>query len=128
MFKSILPSRRIPSSDFQMLTSPIDPSESESQGKENYFTNPYDSNATNAAKPKTEKRKKMKGKMQPEQEVIPTEDFDRLLVRFHPASRFSAILLASHETQHTRTAILAAATVYDCLEVRQAARTSESPS
>ncbi|KAI0696293.1 armadillo-type protein [Cerioporus squamosus] len=79
MFKSILPSRRVPSSsDFQMLTTPIDPSETESNGKENYFANPnalYDTNA----KSKTEKRKKMKGKVQPEQEVIPTEDFDRLL-------------------------------------------------
>ncbi|RPD74973.1 hypothetical protein L226DRAFT_553062 [Lentinus tigrinus ALCF2SS1-7] len=79
MFKSILPSRRVPSSpDFQMLTTPIDPAETESNGKENYFANPnalYDTNA----KPKTEKRKKMKGKIQSEQEVIPTEDFDRLL-------------------------------------------------
>ncbi|RDX57101.1 hypothetical protein OH76DRAFT_1424700 [Lentinus brumalis] len=79
MFKSILPSRRVPSSsDFQMLTPPIDPSPTEPNGKENYFTSPnalYDTNA----KPKTEKRKKMKGKVQPEQEVIPAEDFDKLL-------------------------------------------------
>ena len=84
MFKSILPSRRVPSSpDFQMLTTPVDPSETEPNGKENYFENPnviHDNNA----KPKTEKRKKMKGKMQPEQEIIPTEEFDRLLVRLHP--------------------------------------------
>ena len=76
MFKSILPSRRIPSSDFQMLTPPIDPSETELNGKENYFTNntPYDLNA----KPRMEKRKKTKGKGQPESEA--PEDFDRLLV------------------------------------------------
>nr|VWP00159.1 Zn(2)-C6 fungal-type domain-containing protein [Ganoderma boninense] len=78
MFKSILPSRRIPSSDFQMLTSPIDPPESDANGKENYFAIPYDSTTTNNAKPKTEKRKKMKGKALSEQET--PEDFDRLLV------------------------------------------------
>ena len=79
MFKSILPSRRIPSSDFQMLTSPptID-SESDPNGKENYFTDPYDMNTNYNAKPKTEKRKKLKGKAQPEQDA--PEDFDKLLV------------------------------------------------
>ena len=60
MFKSILPSRRVPSSsDFQMLTPPFDASEPEANGKENYFatySNPYDTNV----KPKTERRKKMK--------------------------------------------------------------------
>ncbi|PIL35423.1 hypothetical protein GSI_02150 [Ganoderma sinense ZZ0214-1] len=78
MFKSILPSRRIPSSsDFQMLTSPIDSAESDANGKENYFAIPYDTTTTNNAKPKTEKRKKMKGKALPEQET--PQDFDRLL-------------------------------------------------
>ena len=65
-----------------MLTTPVDPSETEPNGKENYFENPNAIHDNNA-KPKTEKRKKMKGKMQPEQEAIPTEDFDRLLVRLH---------------------------------------------
>ena len=78
MFKSILPSRRFPSSDFPMLTTPIDPVESDANGKENYFAIPYDTNTTTNAKPKTEKRKKMKGKALPEQET--PEDFDRLLV------------------------------------------------
>lgn len=88
MFKSILPSRRVPSSDFQMLTSPIEPSETEPNGKENYFANPntfYDPNA----KPKTDKRKKTKGKLQQEQEAMPTEDFDKLLVSLHFASYFA---------------------------------------
>lgn len=75
MFKSILPSRRLPAADFQMLTTPAD-SESEPNGKENYFAN----NTVNEAKAKTEKRKKMKGKGQPEQDRLSTEDFDRLLV------------------------------------------------
>ncbi|KAI0649472.1 armadillo-type protein [Trametes meyenii] len=75
MFKSILPSRRLPATDFQMLTTPTDPSESEPNGKENYFT--YD--ATHDAKPRTEKRKKAKSKAQPENEPLSTEDFDRLL-------------------------------------------------
>ena len=87
MFKSILPSRRIPSSDFHMLTSPIDPAESDTNGKENYFTSPYDPNTTNNAKPKTEKRKKMKGKAQPEPET--PQDFDKLLVSLHSASHFA---------------------------------------
>ncbi|TBU33445.1 armadillo-type protein [Dichomitus squalens] len=77
MFKSILPSRRIPSSDFQMLTSPIDSTESDATGKENYFANAYDTNTTNNAKPKADKRKKMKGKAQPESEA--PQDFDKLL-------------------------------------------------
>ncbi|KAJ2982969.1 hypothetical protein NUW54_g10681 [Trametes sanguinea] len=76
MFKSILPSRRLPSADFQMLTTPIDPTESEPNGKENYFAYA----TVNDAKPKTEKRKKAKTKGQQEQEPLSTEDFDRLLV------------------------------------------------
>ena len=79
MFKSILPSRRVPSTDFQMLTAPLDPTETEPNGKENYFAqyaNAYDTNA----KPKTEKRKKMKSKGQMEQDPLSTEDFERLLV------------------------------------------------
>ncbi|KAI0661800.1 armadillo-type protein [Cubamyces menziesii] len=75
MFKSILPSRRLPSADFQMLTTPIDPSESEPNGKENYFT--Y--NATHDTKARTEKRKKVKGKGHQEQEPLSPEDFERLL-------------------------------------------------
>ncbi|KAI9061130.1 hypothetical protein FKP32DRAFT_1594809 [Trametes sanguinea] len=75
MFKSILPSRRLPSADFQMLTTPIDPTESEPNGKENYFAYA----TVNDAKPKTEKRKKAKTKGQQEQEPLSTEDFDRLL-------------------------------------------------
>ena len=84
MFKSILPSRRIASTDFQMLTSPIDPSETEHNGKENYFANSNILNDSNV-KPKTEKRKKSKGRLQAEQEM-PTEDFDRLLVSLRFAS------------------------------------------
>ena len=81
MFKSILPSRRVPSSsDFHMLTSPVDQSESEPNGKENYFTNYPLSHETNAKPPKTEKRKRMKSKGQLEQEPLSTEDFERLLV------------------------------------------------
>ncbi|KAI0635582.1 armadillo-type protein [Trametes polyzona] len=77
MFKSILPSRRLPATDFQMLTTPTDPSESEPNGKENYFNYPV-TNDTNA-KPRTEKRKKAKGKTQSEEEQLSPEDFDRLL-------------------------------------------------
>ncbi|KAI0351701.1 hypothetical protein OH77DRAFT_1486744 [Trametes cingulata] len=77
MFKSILPSRRLPSADFQMLTTPVDPAESEPNGKENYFT--YNATHDPNAKPRTEKRKKAKGKAQQEQEPLSTEDFDRLL-------------------------------------------------
>ncbi|KAH9856670.1 armadillo-type protein [Lenzites betulinus] len=77
MFKSILPSRRVPATDFQMLTTPTDPSESESNGKENYFT--YNAPAETNAKPGTEKRKKAKGKVPQEQEPLSTEDFERLL-------------------------------------------------
>ena len=79
MFKSILPSRRVPSSDFHMLTPPVDHTESEHNGKENYFASrntTYDNNA----KPQTEKRKKMKSKGQMEQDPLSTEDFERLLV------------------------------------------------
>lgn len=78
MFKSILPSRRIPAAEFQMLTTPTDPMESEPNGKENYFT--YNGASDPNAKPRTEKRKKAKGKAQQGDEPLSTEDFERLLV------------------------------------------------
>ncbi|KAH9945049.1 armadillo-type protein [Epithele typhae] len=81
MFKSILPSRRAPSSttEFQMLTSPVDSTDSEPNGKENYFANNGSSYDLNA-KPKTTKHKKMKSKGQPEiQAPLSNQDFDRLL-------------------------------------------------
>ncbi|KAI0822549.1 armadillo-type protein [Trametes gibbosa] len=77
MFKSILPSRRIPAADFQMLTTPTDPSESESNGKENYFS--YNAPSDANAKPRSEKRKKGKGKLPQQEEPLSTEDFERLL-------------------------------------------------
>ncbi|EIW57226.1 uncharacterized protein TRAVEDRAFT_168855 [Trametes versicolor FP-101664 SS1] len=77
MFKSILPSRRIPAAEFQMLTTPTDPMESEPNGKENYFT--YNGASDPNAKPRTEKRKKAKGKAQQGDEPLSAEDFERLL-------------------------------------------------
>ncbi|OCH93043.1 hypothetical protein OBBRIDRAFT_750238 [Obba rivulosa] len=73
MFRSILPSRRVPSADFQMLTgSPF----AEPNGKENCY--PHLTTATNE-RPRSEKHKKSKGKDTPVDGVVTTEAFNRLL-------------------------------------------------
>ncbi|GBE87862.1 hypothetical protein SCP_1200870 [Sparassis crispa] len=73
MFKSILPSRRIPSADFLMITPPVDNSPN---GKENHPGIP----ASHDTKPtRSEKNKKAKGKEHPVEGVPSEADFDRLL-------------------------------------------------
>lgn len=74
MFKSILPSRRVPSADFQMLTNPPF---SEPNGKENCY--PHLTRAANE-RYRTEKQKNSKGKDMPMEGIVTTEAFDRLLV------------------------------------------------
>ena len=77
MFKSILPSRRVPSTEFQMVTPPFD---SILNGKENYYP---ESSAPAESKPsRIEKLKKRKGKEQapdPDNQMT-VHAFEKLLV------------------------------------------------
>lgn len=79
MFKSILPSRRIPSSDFTMLTTLDD---SALNGKENYPALAISTNVPTAKSRNDKTQKKSKSKEQPVVEGVDMEqEFDRLLVR-----------------------------------------------
>ena len=88
MFKSILSSRRIPSSDFDMLTSLGDPA---LNGKENYPALAITTNVptTKSRNDKTHKKSKTK-----EQDVLVSgdmeQDFDRLLVRVYRLLRYGS--------------------------------------
>ena len=68
MFKSILPSRKVPDSDFFMVTQPI-------ESKENYPV------GTSVSKAKTEKRKKSKDQESTPDAMQTEQAFDQLLVR-----------------------------------------------
>jgi hypothetical protein len=74
MFKSILPSRKVPDGDFFMVTPPAD------SLKENYPA--LGTASTNhAPKAKTEKRKKSKDQETPPDVAVTEQAFDQLLVR-----------------------------------------------
>ncbi|CCM03607.1 uncharacterized protein FIBRA_05745 [Fibroporia radiculosa] len=73
MFKSLLPSRRVPSVDFQMVTSPV---ESASNGKENF---PGTHPPADARTTRPEKSKKRKVKEQPVNGYLTSEAFEKLL-------------------------------------------------
>ncbi|KAI0687738.1 armadillo-type protein [Cytidiella melzeri] len=73
MFKSILPSKKLPDPDFFMVTSPTSPTEG---AKENY---PALSTAANTTKTRSEKPKKPKGKGSPVEPVAMEQAFDKLL-------------------------------------------------
>lgn len=77
MFKSILPSKRIPDSEFTMITTATDPT---FNGKENH---PALTVTTNVPKPRQEKEKtkKSKGKAQPLSTGDVEYEFTRLMVR-----------------------------------------------
>ena len=77
MFKSILPSRKLPDADFTMLTSPPEPL---THGKEN-----YPAMVNNIARLRGEKVKKSKGK-EVSQDVPTEQAFDKLLVSSHCVS------------------------------------------
>lgn len=74
MFKSILPSRKIPDAEFFMVTSPTSPTEG---SKENY---PALNTTTNTTKSRAEKPKKSKSKDSPVEPVAMEQAFDKLLV------------------------------------------------
>ena len=76
MFKSILPSRRVPSSEFQMVTPPLD---SALNGKENW---PDPSMPVDTKHTRVEKSKKRKGKEQAPgpDSYMTTHAFEKLLV------------------------------------------------
>ena len=76
MFKSILPSRRVPSTDFQMVTPPLD---SAFNGKENW---PDPSIPIDNQQTRVEKTKKRKGKEQAPapDSYMTTHAFEKLLV------------------------------------------------
>lgn len=81
MFKSILPSRKLPDGDFLMVTSPLD------GAKENYPALTATTNMTTKFKP--DKVKKSKSRDSPVQPVATEQAFDQLLVRgrvLHPTS------------------------------------------
>ncbi|KAI0342708.1 hypothetical protein BDW22DRAFT_1357179 [Trametopsis cervina] len=73
MFKSILPSRKIPDAEFFMVTSPTSPTEG---SKENY---PALNTTTNTTKSRAEKPKKSKSKESPVEPVAMEQAFDKLL-------------------------------------------------
>jgi hypothetical protein len=77
MFKSILPSKKVPDADFFMVTSPTLPSEG---AKENY---PALATTTNTTKIRAEKPKKSKTKDLPMEPVAMEQAFDKLLVSLH---------------------------------------------
>ena len=79
MFKSILPSRRVPSTDFQMVTPPLD---SAMNGKENW---PDPSMPIDTKQTRVEKSKKRKGKEQAPgpDTYMATHAFEKLLVSVH---------------------------------------------
>lgn len=81
MFKSILPSKRIPDSEFTMLTTGTE-SAVNLIGKENNPALTVTTNVPTRSRPEKEKTKKNKGKAQ----NLPVEDveyeFTRLMVRF----------------------------------------------
>ncbi|KZT02263.1 uncharacterized protein LAESUDRAFT_730448 [Laetiporus sulphureus 93-53] len=73
MFKSILPSRRSISGEFQMVTGP---GETAPNGKENFPSEPSSSDAQPS---RTEKKKKRKSKDPTREEQVDPEEFDKLL-------------------------------------------------
>lgn len=98
MFKSILPSRRVPSGDFTVLTNLME----DASGKENLPTQMHSGKPRMVTKPVEKEKKKKgdskKGKDVPTEIIVSPQAFDKLLVSLRSYSTMARSFKCHYRT------------------------------